>query len=205
MTTHSKKGAFGRYPSMLLTSFLKVCALKRIVLSIAIGVVLSSCSTPSGPPPPSENSSQATEAMPAELPSPEITLSGPGQLLPITGTAEIKGEIFDLEIASTPQQQQLGLMFRSELPNNRGMLFPFSGPRRASFWMKNVPVPLDMVFLRNGEVVMVASQVPPCESDPCPSYGPGNQLVDTVLELRSGRTAELELISGDRVTLSLQP
>jgi len=180
-----------------------------ISLLLVLGVLLASCSTPSGPPPPSaEDANQATnitsEAATPEADS-EITLNGPGQILPITGTAEIKGETFDLEIATTPQQQQLGLMFRSALPANRGMLFPFSSPRRASFWMKNVPVPLDIVFLRNGTVVMVASQVPPCEADPCESYGPGNQLVDTVLELRSDRANELGLKPGDTVTISVQP
>lgn len=134
--------------------------------------------------------------------APDITLNGPGQILPLTGTADIKGQTFDLEIAATPQQQQIGLMFRSELPANRGMLFPFSAPRRANFWMKNVPVPLDMVFLRDETVVYIAAQVPPCVADPCPSYGPGDQIVDTVLELRSGRAAELGLVPGDTVTLS---
>ncbi|MEM6451161.1 MAG: DUF192 domain-containing protein [Cyanobacteria bacterium P01_D01_bin.105] len=172
---------------------------KSIAFLLAIGVLITSCSTPSGPPPPEE--SQSTER-PTEAINPDITLSGPGQILPVTGTASIKGESFDLEVAVTPQQQQIGLMFRSELPDNRGMLFPFSSPRRASFWMKNVPVPLDIVFLRNETVVMVASQVPPCEATPCPSYGPNNQLVDTVLELRSGRAAELNLQPGDIVTLS---
>lgn len=136
--------------------------------------------------------------------SPEITLNGPGQILPITGSAVIKRETFELEVAATPQQQQLGLMFRSALPDNRGMLFPFSTPRRASFWMKNVPVPLDMVFLRNNRVVMVASEVPPCASDPCPSYGPGSEIVDTVLELRSGRAEELGLSPGDVVSISIE-
>ena len=175
--------------------------IRSISLLLALGVLLTSCSTPSGPPPPDGD---AAIEMPSDATTPEITLNGPGQILPVTGSAEINGETFELEIAQTPQRQQLGLMFRSELPANRGMLFPFSSPRRASFWMKNVPVPLDMVFLRNGTVVMVASQVPPCAADPCPSYGPGNQLVDTVLELRSDRAAELELKPGDTVTLFTQ-
>lgn len=180
-------------------------SLHHIVLFVATGALLTSCSIPSGPPPPSETLSQTTEEVPAEVTSPDITLNGPGQILPITGNAEIKGEVFELEIASTPQQQQLGLMFRSELPDNRGMLFPFSSPRRASFWMKDVPVPLDIVFIRNGTVVMVAAQVPPCAAVPCPSYGPDSELIDTVLELRSGRAAELELSPGDSISLSKSP
>ena len=195
-------------------------SLQGLTLTLSISILIASCSTPSGPPPPEASSpnpanGQNTEMQSTEMQSteiaaetepeattPEITLNGPGQILPTTGTAEIKGQRFDLEIAATPQQQQLGLMFRSELPDNRGMLFPFPSPRRANFWMKNVPVPLDMIFLRAGKVIFIAAQVPPCGADPCPSYGPGNQLVDTVLELRSGRAAELELAPGDTVTLS---
>ena len=93
-------------------------------------------------------------------------------------------------------------MFRSALPDNRGMLFPFSSPRRTSFWMKDVPVALDMVFIRSGEVIAIAPQVPPCPAEPCPSYGPDGQIVDMVLELRSGRAAEIGLQPGDTVTIS---
>ena len=170
------------------------------VLLATLGVMLVGCSIPDGPPPPDE---PTTGAAPAAVP-PEITLNGPGQLLPVTATAEIQGKTFELEVAQTPAQQSLGLMFRSELPDNRGMLFPFSSPRRASFWMKDVPVPLDMVFLRKGVVVAIA-QAPPCRTEPCPTYGPDNQLVDQVLELRGGRAAEIGLKSGDTVVVTALP
>ena len=127
-------------------------------------------------------------------------LTGPGQVLPITAQATIADETFDLEVAQTPRQQQLGLMYRQALPDNRGMLFPFSSPRPARFWMKNVPVGLDMVFLYQGQVQGIF-EAPPCESDPCPTYGPGNLLVDNVIELRIGRAAELGLQTGDRVEI----
>ncbi|NJM96803.1 MAG: DUF192 domain-containing protein [Phormidesmis sp. RL_2_1] len=179
--------------------------------------MLGSCSVPDGsasaPVPSSptptvhEAASDATAATSeeeAEVPeAAPITLSGPGQLLPITATAEMKGEVFELEVAQTQFEQALGLMFRSALPDNRGMLFPFDPPRPTSFWMKDVPVPLDMVFLRHGKVIAIAAEVPPCPSEPCPSYGPSNQLIDNVLELRSGRAAEIDLQPGD--TVIIQP
>jgi hypothetical protein len=133
--------------------------------------------------------------------APSITLNGPGQLLPVSATAEMAGEVFELEVTSTPQQQALGLMYRSELPANRGMLFSFASPRRARFWMKDVPVPLDMVFLRNGEVIAIAAEVPPCQAEPCATYGPDGEIVDQVIELRSGRAAEIGLAEGDTVTI----
>ena len=80
------------------------------------------------------------------------------------------------------------------------MLFEFASPQPVSFWMKNVPVPLDMVFLRKGVVQYIAASVPPCSKQPCPTYGPRTHNAQ-VIELRSGRTVELELKKGDKVTI----
>ncbi len=131
---------------------------------------------------------------------PASMLTGPGQVLPIMAQATIAGTTFDLEVARTDAQQQLGLMHRKALPDNRGMLFPFSPARPVAFWMKNVPVGLDMVFLYRGQVQGIA-EAPPCAVDPCPTYGPGRRLVDNVIELRIGRAAELGLEPGDQVEI----
>lgn len=136
---------------------------------------------------------------------PSSMLIGPGQVLPITAQAIIAGETVELEVAQTARQQQLGLMHRTALPDNRGMLFPFRPARPVGFWMKNVPVGLDMVFLYQGQVQGIA-EAPPCEADPCPTYSPGRLLVDHVIELRIGRAAELGLEAGDRVEITyLEP
>jgi len=123
-----------------------------------------------------------------------------GQQLEVSAQVAISGELIDLEVARTPEQQALGLMYRPELPDNRGMLFPFPSPRILTFWMKNVPVPLDMVFLLDGEVKAIAASVPPCTTPSCPVYGP-NEPVNQVIELRSGRAAELGLQVGDRLEI----
>ncbi len=131
-------------------------------------------------------------------------LAGPGQLLPVTAQAVMGGEVIGLEVAETSQQQATGLMYRTQVPADRGMLFPFDPPRSVSFWMRNVPISLDMVFLQQGEIVAIAADVPPCTSDPCPTYGPeAGQLVDQVIELRGGRAAELGLTEGDFVPVTV--
>jgi len=132
------------------------------------------------------------------------TASERGQHLPITATA-ILAESYqiDLEVAETSQQQALGLMYREPLPDDRGMLFPFDPPRPVNFWMKNVPAPLDMIFIYQGEIKAIASNVPPCDATPCPTYGPQQQVIDAVIELRGGRAAELELQVGDPVTITV--
>ena len=130
------------------------------------------------------------------------------QVLPVTAKAEIAGKTIQLEVAQTQEQQSLGLMFRESLANDRGMLFPFESERLASFWMKNVSLSLDMLFL-NGDgqsprgayhVVGIAANVPPCTAEPCPIYGP-NALVNRVIELRGGRAQELGVKAGDTIII----
>lgn len=124
-----------------------------------------------------------------------------GQILPVTAEVQLGDQIIGLEVAQTPQQQAIGLMARASLADDRGMLFPFEPARPVSFWMKNVLIPLDMVFVYNGEIVAIASNVPPCETNPCPTYGPGQQAIDYVIELRGGLAEELGIEAGDPVEI----
>ena len=160
------------------------------LLSMLLSILLMGCSVPTTAKPPSPTSASQTPA-PQSL----------GQKLPISAKAIVpNGTIIQLEVAQTPQQQAMGLMYRPALPDNRGMLFGFPSPQPVSFWMKNVPVPLDMVFLQNGVVKYIQASAPPCATEPCPTYGP-NTPIDKVIELRSGRAAELKLKVGDIVKI----
>ena len=134
----------------------------------------------------------------AETPPPTTENSNLGQNLPIKATVAIGGETINLEVAKTPAQQALGLMYRTFLADDRGMLFPFDPPRPVSFWMKNCRISLDMLFIRDGVVQAIISDVPPCTAEPCPTYGP-DVPIDAVIELRAGRAAELGLEAGDRL------
>lgn len=160
------------------------------LVPIVLGILLISCS-------------QQTPAKIPVTPSPNSTVvNNLGQELPISAVAIIpNGTKIQLEVARTPQQQSMGLMYRQALPDNRGMLFEFASPQPVSFWMFNVPVPLDMVFLRKGIVQYIAASVPPCMQKPCPTYGP-TTLIDQVIELRSARAAELSLKKGDKVIIN---
>lgn len=119
-----------------------------------------------------------------------------------TAVVKIAGQTIYLEVAQTPQQQATGLMHRTELANNRGMLFPFKPPQAVAFWMKNVAIPLDIIFLHSGKVVRIADNLPPCTSNPCPVY-PSEVPIDQVIELRGGQAAHLGLKLGD--SLSVKP
>lgn len=129
-------------------------------------------------------------------------LLGLAQVLPVTAQVELGGETIDLEVTRTPEEQATGLMYRSSLADDRGMLFSFSPAQPVRFWMKNVVIDLDMVFIHEGKIVGIAADVPPCDSTPCGTYGPGfGVLVDEVIELRGGRAAELGLAVGDAVAV----
>jgi uncharacterized protein len=130
-----------------------------------------------------------------------------GQILPITATAQVLGrdQSFALEVAKTPEQQALGLMFREFLPDDRGMLFEFNPAQPVSFWMKNCLIHLDMIFLRDGVIQAIAHNVPPCETEPCPSYGPPRNVnIDQVIEIRGGLAEEIGLREGDQIAVTHQ-
>ena len=156
------------------------------LLGMTVSILLLGCSTSSSPP--------------SVAQSPTTLQSSPSQTLPITAKATFKDQVIQLEVARTPEQQEVGLMNRPPLSADRGMLFPFEPPRPVIFWMKNTPSPLDMVFLLNGEVKAIAVDAHPCAADPCPTYG-SNDAVNQVIELRSGRTGELGLKVGDRLSI----
>ncbi|ERN43046.1 hypothetical protein KR51_00003620 [Rubidibacter lacunae KORDI 51-2] len=136
-----------------------------------------------------------------EASGPIAQLPREGQTLPIEARAILGGETIYLEVARSPQQQAIGLMFRSDLAPDRGMVFPFESQRIARFWMKNVSIPLDMLFVRDEEIVAIEANVPPCNEDSCPLYGPSDVPVDVVIELAGGRADELGVHVGDRVAI----
>ena len=107
-------------------------------------------------------------------------------------------------MAKTVEQQDMGLMYRTSLPDNRGMLFEFKSAQEVNFWMKNCQIFLDMIFLRDEVVEAIERSAPPCTADPCPTYGP-NTAVDRVIELRGGRAAELGVKVGDRIEIEFLP
>lgn len=169
------------------------------LLSIILGIMLFGCSPPTPAVPPTVTpNSQTPSPMNLDQTPPRANA---GQKLPISAVAIVpNGTKIQLEVARTQQQQAMGLMYRPALPDDRGMLFQFASPFQASFWMKNVPVPLDMVFMRDGVVQYIAASVPPCTTNTCPTYGPDTP-IDMVIELRSGQAAKLGLNAGARVKI----
>ena len=108
--------------------------------------------------------------------------------IPLTIQMAGRAHPFVVEVARTPNEQAQGLMHRTELAANRGMLFPFNPPKLAAFWMKNTLIPLDMIFVRaDGSIDRIAENTVPQSLEPVASGG----MVAAVLELPGGTAAEL--------------
>ncbi len=107
---------------------------------------------------------------------------------------------FRVELADTAEAQTRGLMFRTELGDFEGMVFPSEVPVQRSFWMRNTPISLDIIFVGvDGRISNIAANTVPYSLDSVRSVG----LASSVLELRAGRSAELGITPGDRVEYSL--
>jgi hypothetical protein len=107
----------------------------------------------------------------------------------------------DAEAANTPAQWEAGLMNRTSLSENAGMLFVFPLEEQQSFWMKNMRFPLDIVFITaDKHVLEIYQSVPPCTSDPCAEYN-SSAPIKYALEVNSGFTERYGIKSGDPVLI----
>jgi len=101
---------------------------------------------------------------------------------------------FTAEIADDNSERSTGLMFREKMPTTHGMLFDFGETRRIQMWMRNTPLPLDMVFLDNsGTVVRVVERTTPFSDDIIDSGAP----VSHVLEINGGVARLIGIKPGD--------
>ncbi|MFS0740304.1 DUF192 domain-containing protein [Brevundimonas sp. 3P9-tot-E] len=147
----------------------------RITLSAVVlsGVLMASACTRTGP---MDASGQPLEALSV-----------------VTASGEHK---FMVEIADDDAERARGLMFRPPLEDDRGMLFQFQTASEQSFWMKNTPSSLDIIYIDpRGRIVSIASHATPNSEAPIPSNGAANG----VLELRAGRAGEIGAKPGDTI------
>lgn len=104
---------------------------------------------------------------------------------------------FRVEVAASPEAQARGLMFRTELGDFEGMIFPSGTPQPRSFWMKNTPLSLDIIFIGpDGRILNIAADTVPYSLESVSSDGPASG----VLELRAGRAKALGIVPGDKVS-----
>lgn len=107
------------------------------------------------------------------------------------------GEIsFQVELADTPKARSRGLMFREHMPRGDGMLFVYERPQRATFWMKNTLIPLDMIFVdRTGVVTHIHRGAIPGDT----TLIEGGRQVFAVLEINAGLSDRYGLAVGTQL------
>ncbi len=105
------------------------------------------------------------------------------------------------EFARTPEELQKGLMNRTSLPKDSGMLFIFPDETNRSFWMKNTLIPLDVIFISSKGRINEMTTLNPCqETEICQSYN-SKTPAQYVLEINAGSTLKWKIIEGDTVEL----
>jgi uncharacterized protein len=104
--------------------------------------------------------------------------------------------VFQVEIADTPAKREMGLQYRRELADDRGMIFLFPVESQQSFWMKNTPIPLDMIFInRERKIVGIVEKTAPFSLDPRSVPAPSQY----VLEINGGLARRYGIQPGDAV------
>ena len=131
-----------------------------------------------------------------------------GQQVPQRGLATMALEVvsksgrhqFSVELATTYQQQAIGMMGRTKLDPDKGMFFVYGQAERRSYWMKGCLIYLDIIYIReNGRIANIIRNAAPGDENPRHSRGP----VLAVLELAGGRAQELGIRPGDQVVHSI--
>ena len=146
----------------------------RLAALFTIAVLLGGCSRP---------------APVSTLPTEKITIDTANGPVRVT-----------VEIAADPASQERGLMFRTAMALDAGMLFDLHQPQIARFWMKNTILPLDMLFVRaDGTIASIADNTEPYSLDVISSDEP----VLAVIELNAGRAYYMGIEPGDRVHASI--
>jgi hypothetical protein len=119
-----------------------------------------------------------------------------GKTEPLSVVTGAGRHVFQVEIADTDEARAQGLMFRTALAADAGMLFDFKREQETGFWMKNTYVSLDMIFVKaDGRIHRIAEATTPLSEALVPSNGP----VRFVLEVVAGTARRLGLKAGDRI------
>ncbi|WP_338733205.1 DUF192 domain-containing protein [Mangrovimonas cancribranchiae] len=129
----------------------------------------------------------------------EVSFKKEGELTIFKATSDSIITQLDIEIAKTSYETQTGLMYRSSMKKNRGMLFIFDDVSPRYFYMKNTRIPLDIIYLNeNLSIVSIQKNAKPLDESSLPSKVPAKY----VLEVNAGLSDVWQLTEGDKITFS---
>jgi uncharacterized protein len=161
--------------------FARSFILVSVVVATGVGCFRES-PTPVAPPPPKPAASSPQEERLGPLPTIQVSI----------GT-----KTFTLEVADTTPERTQGLMYRTSMPANHGMLFVFAQEEWLGFWMKNTEIPLDIIYLNKDRRVVSIHQMAPRDLTSTFAAAPSKYAIE--LNLNTARTLNLKL--GDTIVL----
>jgi uncharacterized membrane protein (UPF0127 family) len=130
---------------------------------------------------------------------------GSGHLVGVATFSGSHGEVRTdpLGVADSDEERANGLMGTTSLPPNGGMVFVFPSPTNAAFWMKDTAIPLSIAFWGADGRIIEILEMTPCDTDPCPTYGPDEPYTDA-LEMNAHWFERHGIQIGDSVELQLR-
>ncbi|HZM02859.1 MAG TPA: DUF192 domain-containing protein [Candidatus Saccharimonadales bacterium] len=155
------------------------------LIAVVLAGSLAGCGKNSPPPPRPVVSTPGAPALPTAAQSHLATIRlwlGPEELM--------------TEIAATPVQEQTGMMFRTNLPENAGMIFLLGQPRQAAFWMKNCPLPLSCAYIDPEGTIVELHDLKPYDETPVTADSAN---VQYVLEVNQGWFSRHHITAGTLV------
>ncbi len=118
-------------------------------------------------------------------------------------SAIINNHSFDIDVARTTAEKQIGLTKYTNLAQNKGMYFIFEKADYYPFWMKNMKFPIDILFIKQNTIVDIKENASPAAlSDPNPTQFTPKDPADAVLEISSGLSKKYNIHIGDQVSVS---
>lgn len=164
-------------------------AVRRFLAILAIGILATACNGYDQPAEPSGS---------GDSPSPQTTSGKRAAALIDTEEGSV---LFEVEVARTDAEKEVGLMGRESLPEDRGMAFVFFQPTTGGFWMKDTLIPLSIAFIGSDGIIQEIMNMEPCIEESCPVYAPSEPYA-LALEVNIGAFDRAGVDVGDRVTIS---
>lgn len=116
-------------------------------------------------------------------------------------TVTINGHKLEVVVADSQEEQEIGLSETTSLPQNQGMIFLFKKPGFYSFWMKNMKLPIDIIYINDDQIVRIQNNVQPVKEQENPTIYTPTEPSDKVLEINAGLAQKYDFKKGDMVKI----
>ena len=118
-----------------------------------------------------------------------------------TPTVTINGQSIAVTVADSAEEKEIGLSETKSLPQNQGMIFLFEKPDYHAFWMKNMKLPIDIIYIKDDRIVTIQSNVWPPKKEESPLVYVPTEPSDKVLEINAGLSEKYDFKKGDMVKI----